>query len=522
MSKFFLPSQRVIVSLALYFMLLANFAFFSKLYAFCIDEGNYAIAISAPIAFYVFLLFKLNIFLLFFNNKGFKVLIVVLLLSAASAAYFMDTFSTIIDKDMIANLFQTDTKEALELITVKFILYIIVLGIIPSAIVLKSKIEFASYKKEFLSKALIALLSIIIFSVIYMIESKHYTPFLRNHKELTKYINPTYPINSFVRYLRINLKPQESMKPIAQDASRVTSDRKKLVVFVVGETARAANFSINSYDKETNPFMQNISNVVSLTNFYSCGTATAISLPCMFSKFPKDEYDNSKKSYENLVDVLNKSGVRVIWRDNNSGGSKGVAERLLDVKYFDGDSKNSRDEVLLEDLQQRVDLGYEDTFIVLHQEGSHGPTYYKRYPPQFEYFKPTCKTAELDKCTKEEIVNTYDNTILYTDYILKKSVDFLKNNEDKYDTLMVYVSDHGESLGENGIYLHGMPYLLAPEFQKHIPAIFYFGKNMQDDYARLLAKKDENFSHDNIFHTFLDIFNIKSSEYNKNLDLFSK
>lgn len=521
MSKFFLPSQKVIALLALYFMLLANFAFFTKLYTFCIDESNYVIAISAPMAFYVLLISKLNISLLFFNNKSFKVLVVILLLSAASAAYFMDTFSTIIDKDMIANLFQTDTKEALELITLKFILYIAILGIIPSIIVLKSKIEFASYKKEFLSKALMALCSLAILSTIYIIESKHYTPFLRNHKELTKYINPIYPVSSFVKHIRDNFKVQRSITPIGEDASRVSSDRKKLIVFVVGETARAANFSINSYDKETNPFMQNLNGVVSLTNFYSCGTATAISLPCMFSKFPKDEYDNSKKSYENLVDILNKSGVRVIWRDNNSGGSKGVADRLKDVKYFHGDSNNSRDEVLLEDLQQRVDLGYEDTFIVLHQEGSHGPTYYKRYPPQFEYFKPTCKTAQLDKCTKDEIINTYDNTIAYTDYILKKSVDFLKNNEDKYDTLMVYVSDHGESLGENDIYLHGMPYLLAPEFQKHIPAIFYFGKNMQDDYEKLLAKKDEKFSHDNIFHTFLDIFNIKCSEYNKNLDLFN-
>ncbi|MDD4506719.1 MAG: sulfatase-like hydrolase/transferase, partial [Sulfurospirillaceae bacterium] len=178
------------------------------------------------------------------------------------------------------------------------------------------------------------------------------------------------------------------------------------------------------------------------------------------------------------------------------------------------------DEILLQGLQESIEQTHEDTLIVLHQEGSHGPTYYKRYPDNFKKFTPTCDTQDLEKCSQEQIVNTYDNTILYTDFVINEAIKLLEKNEKNYQTSLFYVSDHGESLGENGVYLHGIPYFIAPEAQKHVPALFYLG-NGNENLKKLIAKKTEKFSHDNLFHTILGVFKVQTSEYNPKLDIIT-
>lgn len=513
-----IDSQKIIFWMSAYFTMFANIVFFTKLTEFASLENNYMMMITAP--FILFLLFipVLNIVLLITHRHSFKALLMVLIVVAGISSYFMNTFSTVIDKDMIANVVQTDYAEAFDLITVKLIGYIVMFCIFPILFLVRYKIEYKNYRTEVLNRFFMVLITLLLASIAYAVFSKNYSSFFRNHGELRYYLNPVYPISSFAKYIKREFSSQKVIIPIAQDAKMVQSGAKKrLFVFVVGETARAANFSLNGYSHDTNPLLRAQDNIVNLENFYSCGTATALSLPCMFSKFTRSEYSEDKKYFENLVDVINKSGVRVIWRDNNSGRSKGVADRIKDVKYFGGEKF---DEVMLEDLQQSIESSYDDTLIVLHQEGSHGPTYYKRYPDEFKKFKPTCDTQDLEKCTQEEIVNTYDNTILYTDYLLDKTIKFLKKNEEKYETFMMYASDHGESLGENGIYLHGLPYTIAPNFQKHIPAVFYFGSDMQEKKEFLENLKLNEYSHDNIFHTFLGLFGIATKEYNKDLDLF--
>ncbi len=99
------------------------------------------------------------------------------------------------------------------------------------------------------------------------------------------------------------------------------------------------------------------------------------------------------------------------------------------------------------------------TFIVLHLQGSHGPIYYKGYPSKFKEFTPTCDTAELNKCTPDEIANTYDNTILYEDYLQSELINALEARKDEFEVTMFFFSDHGESLGENDIYLHDLTLL---------------------------------------------------------------
>lgn len=173
-------------------------------------------------------------------------------------------------------------------------------------------------------------------------------------------------------------------------------------------------------------------------------------------------------------------------------------------------------------LQDYIDkVKEQDVLIVLHQMGNHGPAYYKRYPKEFEVFTPVCKTNELSKCTNEEISNAYDNAILYTDFFLSKVIEFLKANSHNFNTGMLYISDHGESLGENGVYLHSMPYMIAPKAQIEVPMIMWFGGHMarETNYVGLRRLINEPYSHDNIFHTILGMMEVKSSAYVPELDI---
>lgn len=512
----FTDSQKFILLFSLFFTVFTNYTFFAKVFYFADMENNLLVTFTVPFVLFCLFVLILNILLLLTYKYSFKVLLSFLVIIAGVSSYFMNAFGTIIDKDMITNAMQTDAAEVLDLVTLKFSLYIIILVIIPVVFIAKYKINYVSYKLEVANKLAFIIGTFLVVAISYMILSKNYSSFFRNHGEVRFYTNPAYPLYSLSKYFYLQSKANKTIIAIGEDAKLTPSDKKRLFIFVVGETARAENFSLNGYGVQTNPLLQSNSDIVNLSNFYSCGTATAISVPCMFSKFSKDEYNDDKQYYENLVDVAVRAGVRVIWRDNNSGGSKGVADRLKDVKYFGGDVF---DEVMLEDLQKNIDSSYQDTLVILHQEGSHGPTYSKRYPDNFKKFTPTCDTQDLEKCTQQQIVNTYNNTIAYTDFFVNETTKLLQKNSDKYQTLMLYASDHGESLGENGIYLHGLPYMLAPDSQKHIPAVFWFGKDFTAQKNLLNAKKTQSFSHDNIFHTVLGIFGISTKEYNKNLDI---
>jgi lipid A ethanolaminephosphotransferase len=294
---------------------------------------------------------------------------------------------------------------------------------------------------------------------------------------------------------------------------------------VLGETARADRFSLNGYARDTNPQLRK-AGAISLSNVWACGTSTAVSVPCMFSL--DGENGNAawgKGRRENLLDVLQHAGVNVLWRDNNSD-SKGVALR---VPYQDYRSPKvnpvcdleCRDEGMLGDLQRYIDAHPAgDIFIVLHQMGNHGPAYYRRYPRAFEHFTPACRSDDLSRCSKEEIDNAYDNAILYTDHFLAQTIALLERNDARFETALFYVSDHGESLGEGGLYLHGMPKLIAPDTQVRVPVVLWFGKNFDDvDRPALRKKRDMRFTHANIFHTVLGFLEIETSVYQAGLDI---
>lgn len=458
-----------------------------------------------------------------FSTK--PVLTLIFLLSSVTA-YFMNTYDVVIDHTMIKNIVRTNYREAFELLSLPLLGYVFMLGIVPATFVARVTPFSLSWRMELLSKAMwIGGCLLVIFSSV-LLFSKYYVSFFRENESLRYYANPAYVLYSATKYLRKTFTvTQTALRPLGTDACiAATATERKLIVLVVGESARSDRFALNGYHRQTNPLLSQ-EEVISFSQMYSCGTSTAFSVPCMFSVYPREQFNEQKgKNTENLLDVLRRVGVHVLWRDNNSN-STDVAGRVLYQDYKQ--PKNNpicdvecRDEGMLLGLQEYIDIQRQgDIMIVLHQMGNHGPAYYKRYPAEFERFTPVCSTNQLNQCTNEEVGNAYDNAILYTDAFLAKVIALLKTNGQNFRTAMVFISDHGESLGEYGIYLHGLPYTIAPENQKHIASVFWFGDRFQIDRQASREKAGHRFSHDNLFHTILGLFKIETSVYDKQLDM---
>jgi len=454
------------------------------------------------------------------------VLIAVLLLSSA-AAYFMDTYGIVISDDMLRNAALTSTSEAFELVTAKLIAYVAVLGVLPSIIVAKIGLRATAGRGEIFARLRLFGGSLLLVVATILAFGGFYASFLRNHKELRQHANPSYYLYSAAKFAAQSMGSGAAgpMRQVGADAAIPAGDTTRdLVIMVVGETARADRFSLNGYGRETNPRLQRL-NVINLTDFRACGTSTAVSVPCMFLSEGETKGAQTIRREENVLDVLRHGGVNVLWLDNNSD-SKGVAERV-DYRDFKNPANNPvcdsecRDEGMLAVLQEYINSHpHGDILVVLHQMGSHGPAYHRRYPPAFEKFRPACKESDLRLCTREEIGNAYDNTILYTDHFLAGAIELLRRNDAQFDTALFYVSDHGESLGENGIYLHGLPKAIAPEAQLRVPAILWFGSGFHQADPQVLRRNSGlRFSHDNVFHTLLGLFEIESAAYNPAKDL---
>lgn len=465
-------------------------------------------------------------------RKATKIILIINFLIASIICYVTSNYGIVIDDTMILNVLSTNIKEALDLFNLKFLIYFFFLGLIPSYVISKIKLKKISIGKEVTLKAISVVFSIVIALGMIATTSKTFASFFRQHKPLRSYVNPTFSYYSVYKYSKKNVfKKNHVFVEIGRDAKVLQKDNKRnLAILIIGETARGDHFSLNGYERKTNPLLEQEKNIVSFDDHSSCGTSTAISVPCMFSYLQRSEFSYAKaNSQDNLLDILKHTGeISVLWRDNNSD-SKGVAARI-DYQDFKSPKLNKvcdiecRDVGMLGGLQEYIDeQKSKNIFIVLHQMGSHGPAYYKRYPKKFEKFLPTCQSDQLENCTVEEITNTYDNTIFYTDYFLSEIIKLLKQNSEKFKTAMIYNSDHGESLGENGVYLHGMPYHFAPEAQKNSALIVWMGESNKDDsnLENLRKRSKTTVSHDNLFHSVLGLMEVQTSIYNSQMDIFS-
>lgn len=461
-----------------------------------------------------------------------KPVLFIAIVISAFTGYFMDAFGTVIDPSMIQNAMETDSAEAGDLISASLLGHVFLFGILPGLMIVSLRVRRQSWKKALQSRLLALTLVMGVTSVLSYFAYRDISFIFREHKQLTYMINPVFPLRSLVKYYRDQQPAEpEQLQVVFGDAHRDarfnTRARKSVFVVVIGETARAENFHINGYTRDTTPELER-HKIYNFSDTSSCGTSTAISVPCIFSLLDHDHYNDSARNSENVLDALKRAGIDVFWRENNSG-CKGVCQRITTqtmVQLHPQDFCNEEgcfDEVLLYKLQDYLDNLENDTVIVLHQQGSHGPSYYKRYPDRFARFQPACDKADVQNCSYQQIVNAYDNSILYTDHVLGQVIDLLKANSDHLDTGMLYVSDHGESLGENGVYLHGLPYLFAPRQQTHVPMVMWlsdgFTRSRQIDTRCLAQQQDHAWSHDNILHTLLGASGVVTERYNPNMDI---
>ncbi|MFT3933709.1 MAG: phosphoethanolamine--lipid A transferase EptA [Chitinophagaceae bacterium] len=445
-------------------------------------------------------------FLIFFLSRVVgKFLAVLFFIGNAIALYFVNTYHVIIDETMIGNVLNTDYKEATSFFSFKLILYIIVFGILPSIYIIRAKIINVTLKRFLITFSV----TLLLIATVAFINARNWLWIDKNSKTLGGLAMPwCYSVNISLFYVH---KHQENKKEILLPDATIKNNEKKVVVLVIGESSRSQNYSLYGYEKNTNPFLSKTPNLFHF-NATSCATYTTAGVKCIL------EHTHTDDLYEILPNYLNRNGVDVVWRTSNWGEPpihiKNYQTEDTLKKKCKGDGCNY-DEILLTDLKEQITSSTKDkVLIVLHTSTSHGPTYSKKYPPSFETFKPVCNSVELAKCSHDELINAYDNTIVYTDYILHNVIEDLKQLKD-YKSTMIFVSDHGESLGEKNLYMHGLPVSLAPKEQYEIPFIVW----LSDNSARQL-KPNTTLSQNNVFHSVLNFLDVQSPVYNEGLNIF--
>lgn len=465
----------------------------------------------------------------------------VLLLTAAVASYFMQTYGVVIDPTMLANALNTDPAEVRDLLSGTMAVAVLAGVVLPGWWWWCQPVRAVPLRRLLPRQLGVGLLALLAAIVLLWLSFQDLASLMRNHKPVRYMINPFNTVYAVTRHaVGRAAHAQQPLLPLGQDATLGAAadgggDNAPLIVLVVGETARAANFGLGGYARDTTPRLAGLRDegqLVYFPNVSSCGTNTHTSVPCMFSGQGRARYDADMRQ-ENLLDVLQRAGLAVLWLDNQSG-CKGVCDRVphADTRTLNVpglcEGGECFDEVMLRELPGQLEkLDPErrarGTVVVLHQMGSHGPAYYKRTPANFKPFGPECTSATLQQCPPQQLVDAYDNTIRYTDHFLAETIAWLR--EQKRPAVLYYVSDHGESLGEKGLYLHGMPYSMAPREQTHVPMVMWFSpawEARRADAARCAAKvSDRTWSHDNLFHTLLGLAGVQTSVHDAAQDILA-
>ena len=456
----------------------------------------------------IMLMLVLNAFvfylIFFLSTYTGKFLLIIFFIISSVAVYFINTYSVIIDESMIGNILNTKYEESSSFFSIKLLFYVIIFGIIPSIYIIKVNIIKVEWK-QFLKTISFALLFILFLIIV---NASNVLWIDKNSKTLGGLAMPwSYSVNLSLFYTHQYKKNQ---KEILLPNATIKDNQKSVVVLVIGESARSQNFSLYGYPKNTNPLLSKIPNV-SHFNATSCATYTTAGVKGIL------EHTHTDDLYEILPNYLFRNNVEVIWRTSNWGEPpvhiKNYQDRAILMPNCKGEGCNY-DEILLSGLKEQIETSTKNKIlVVLHTSTSHGPTYSQKYPPQFETFKPVCNTVELGKCSHTELINAYDNTIVYTDYILSKVIEDLKQLK-KYQSTMIFVSDHGESLGENNLYMHGLPLSIAPKEQYEIPFIVWVSDNSKQ------LKPNNMLSQNHVFHSVLNFLGIQTTIYDEKMNIF--
>lgn len=449
-----------------------------------------------------------------------------ILLLTAITAHFVDHWGVLIDKGMLRNVLQTDFNESMDLLTTELALDVIIRGAIPALVVALWPMRKPSFLKD--GSAVIGLVALTaglvgIAALFYSV----YAPTFRNYRELRYQLTPSNSIRATYGIVKPRRTTQAQREAVANDATRPTNDTALTLILVVGETARADNFSLGGYERPTNAPLNGLA-VQYFESVRSCGTDTATSLPCMFSDLQGSAYSVERATArENILDVLKRTGVDVRWFENNSG-CKGVCDRVpnFQLQALGVCAAQECRDTDFSSLLSSMTSPRSDSLVVLHQLGSHGPAYYKRYPEP-PMFSPACETNRLQACDRQHVMNAYDNSIYFTSTALAEMIRSIDSraDRDRRAYALLYISDHGESLGENGVFLHGLPQFLAPHEQFHVPMLLWMNDRASARLAPvpgcLRASLKKDLSHHYVFHTLLGAYGVETSSYRQDLDLFA-
>jgi lipid A ethanolaminephosphotransferase len=476
-----------------------------------------------------------------------KPLLGVLIIASSIGAYYVGHYGILIDKTMIRNVLATNSAETLELMTPGLILYVMGFGVVPAALIQLVSLRSQTVRQLLWQRIVLFVGLMAMLGVIAALSYSSHASLLRNHREVRHMLTPVNMIAGVGSLVAESARQPLPYQPIAAGVtlgphweehsslkqSTSTTEKKPLVlVLVVGETARAKNFGLNGYSRQTTPELAATTELLAFQQVTACGTSTAISVPCMFSDLAREEFALRKaRARDNLLDVLEKAGFVVRWFDNNTS-CNGVcgerpeirADRLRPSDVCQADAP-CFDEAIFELMWPELAAVKVNTVFVVHMLGSHGPGYHLRYPSEFEQFTPACHETDFSKCSTQEIINAYDNSILYTDHLLFQTINTVKAHSHHYDSAVWYVSDHGESLGEKGLYLHAIPYAVAPSEQLQVPMVFWSSEGLRQrmgiDASCLRQTTGRPLSHDHVFHSTLGLLDIHLPAKREALDMFS-
>lgn len=533
--RFTLSINKLPLILAAYYMLIVNVPIWSAMHSIlsALDSVKIGFVISIPIFFAAAFHFIFQVFNWPYFSKPFFIF---LLLTSSMVSFVMFNYGIYVDYGMIENVFETNPAEASSYLSAYSVAWFVLMGLAPAALLLFTPLSFTSVSNFISWKIVGMLISLAVIGIIAALYYKDYASVGRNNSYLKKMIIPTeYLVSTFKyidnTYLTKPIPYKEIGLDAKQDTTALQASKPTLLMFIVGETARVYNYQLHGYAKPTNAYTIPF-HPIFFQNVTSCGTATAVSVPCMFSQLNRDNYDKpTAYNQDNVIDILKRAGIEVTWWDHD-GGDKGVAHHIKKMTLLPNrvdplcNNEHCFDTALLEHFDQETANLTQNTVMFYHIMGSHGPTYFERYPESHRKFVPDCPHADIENCSNEELVNTYDNTILFTDYFISKAIEDLKSVSDKYNTALIYISDHGESLGENGIYLHGMPYSVAPKEQTHIPLMMWFSegfikqKQLSISCLTQHAKADD-YSQDNVFDSLLGIMDVDTQAYRVSQDIFA-
>lgn len=513
--------------LAIWLGAILNFAFFQKIQSLTPYQGPKAYLFLMATVLVIVAAYNL-IFQLIQWKWNAKIFASIFLVVGGFTAYFVNSLGVVISPEQIQNMMQTDAREVGDLLSLQFVLWTAAFVVFPLLFISLVRIKAESLPRKIIKKLLSGVASLLLVGGLLFLFYVDYAAIFREHRDLKGMISPQNAIASTLSYYHKSA-PKKNLPLIqyGEDAHLLQpvneQAKPKLMVLVVGETARAESFSLNGYAKNTNPELSKL-DIINFSQVSSCGTATAVSVPCMFSGMPREDYDEQLASHrEGLLDIAQRAGYKVTWMDNNSG-CKGACDRVeqyqipqqLKDKWCakDGDCY---DEILVDSLKSYLaaipETDKTPRLIVLHQMGSHGPAYYQRSKAPFQPFKPSCDSNAIQGCSRTELLNSYDNSIVYTDHVLSSLIQVLKGNS-AYQTGFWYLSDHGESTGEHGLYLHGSPYAIAPTQQTHVPMLMWFSPEWTAQNSAqitcLAQQKSKELSQDNLFPSLLSLLDVKT------------